>query len=101
MLRFQLSATPLVSRATLRRNAQLSAGVVTGLIITPAHNPPEDGGMKYNTSDGDRLIVMSPLGLRRMPISIYMIVVLRVALSPITPQICDLRHIIANLKSIF
>lgn len=43
----QVTATPLVSRAILA-----SAAVADGLIITPSHNPPEDGGIKYNTPDG-------------------------------------------------
>jgi len=47
-----VTATPLVSRAILSYNAQRSTGLADGLIITPSHNPPEDGGIKYNTPDG-------------------------------------------------
>lgn len=47
-----VTATPLVSRAILSYNAQRSSGLADGLIITPSHNPPEDGGIKYNTPDG-------------------------------------------------
>ena len=47
-----VTATPLVSRAILSYNAQRSADLADGLIITPSHNPPEDGGIKYNTPDG-------------------------------------------------
>src|SRR5690554_5284133 len=43
--------TPLVSRAILAWNAN-SEQQADGLIITPSHNPPEDGGIKYNTPDG-------------------------------------------------
>lgn len=47
-----VTATPLVSRAILSYNARRSTGLADGLIITPSHNPPEDGGIKYNTPDG-------------------------------------------------
>ena len=47
-----VTATPLVSRAILEFNQGKSSGLADGLIITPSHNPPEDGGIKYNTPDG-------------------------------------------------
>lgn len=47
-----VTATPLVSRAILEFNAGKNSGLADGLIITPSHNPPEDGGIKYNTPDG-------------------------------------------------
>lgn len=47
-----VTATPLVSRAILTYNAAGAQGLADGLIITPSHNPPEDGGIKYNTPDG-------------------------------------------------
>ena len=47
-----VTATPLVSRAILLHNAGSEQGLADGLIITPSHNPPEDGGIKYNTPDG-------------------------------------------------
>ncbi|WP_416140875.1 phosphoglucomutase, alpha-D-glucose phosphate-specific [Halomonas sp. HK25] len=48
----ELTATPLVSRAILGHNASGSAPLADGLIITPSHNPPEDGGIKYNPPHG-------------------------------------------------
>lgn len=48
----QFTATPLVSRAILRHNAGQSGLQADGLIITPSHNPPEDGGIKYNPPNG-------------------------------------------------
>ncbi|MCK0770246.1 phosphoglucomutase, alpha-D-glucose phosphate-specific [Chromohalobacter canadensis] len=45
-------ATPLVSRAILQFNAEHDSQRADGLIITPSHNPPEDGGIKYNPAHG-------------------------------------------------
>ena len=47
-----VTATPLVSRAILKFNSDAPAAVADGVIITPSHNPPEDGGIKYNATDG-------------------------------------------------
>lgn len=51
------TATPLVSHAILQHNrrenpAGSGAALADGLIITPSHNPPEDGGIKYNPHHG-------------------------------------------------
>jgi phosphoglucomutase len=40
--------TPVISHAILAYNRQRSAGFADGVVITPSHNPPEDGGIKYN-----------------------------------------------------
>lgn len=44
--------TPVISRAILAYNRGRTAGLADGVVITPSHNPPEDGGFKYNTPDG-------------------------------------------------
>ncbi|EXJ11348.1 Phosphoglucomutase [Nitrincola nitratireducens] len=44
--------TPLVSRAIIVHNQHSPDALSDGLIITPSHNPPEDGGIKYNAADG-------------------------------------------------
>lgn len=48
----ELTATPLISRAILQHNAAGTSAPADGLIITPSHNPPEDGGIKYNPPHG-------------------------------------------------
>jgi phosphoglucomutase len=44
--------TPALSHAILRHNARRSAGLADGIVITPSHNPPADGGFKYNPPHG-------------------------------------------------
>jgi phosphoglucomutase len=44
--------TPALSRAILAYNDDRTAGLADGIVITPSHNPPEDGGFKYNPPDG-------------------------------------------------
>jgi len=44
--------TPAVSRAILAYNAGRSEHVADGVVVTPSHNPPADGGFKYNPPDG-------------------------------------------------
>ncbi len=43
--------TPVISNAILCHNRQ-GKGLADGIIITPSHNPPEDGGIKYNAATG-------------------------------------------------
>jgi phosphoglucomutase len=44
--------TPAVSHAILTWNRSGSAALADGIVITPSHNPPEDGGFKYNPPHG-------------------------------------------------
>ena len=44
--------TPLVSHAILEHNAAGQGGTADGIVITPSHNPPQDGGFKYNPPSG-------------------------------------------------
>jgi phosphoglucomutase len=44
--------TPVVSARILRHNRARPRGVADGVVITPSHNPPEDGGFKYNPPHG-------------------------------------------------
>jgi phosphoglucomutase len=74
--------TPVISHAILGYNRTRKSGLADGVVITPSHNPPEDGGFKYNGPNGgpadntvtqwiertaNALIADNLKGLRRMP----------------------------------
>jgi phosphoglucomutase len=74
--------TPVISHAILRYNRGRTAGLADGIVVTPSHNPPEDGGFKYNPPTGgpadteitrsieetaNTLIVDGLRAVRRMP----------------------------------
>jgi phosphoglucomutase len=44
--------TPVVSHAILTYNHGRSTGLADGIVVTPSHNPPDDGGFKYNPTNG-------------------------------------------------
>jgi phosphoglucomutase len=44
--------TPVVSHAILAWNRGRTTGLADGIVVTPSHNPPEDGGIKYNPPSG-------------------------------------------------
>jgi phosphoglucomutase len=48
----EYTPTPAVSHAILRYNRGRTAGLADGIVVTPSHNPPEDGGFKYNPPNG-------------------------------------------------
>jgi phosphoglucomutase len=74
--------TPAVSRAILAHNAPGPARRADGIVVTPSHNPPSDGGFKYNPPDGgpadtritrwiqdraNELLASGLAGVRRIP----------------------------------
>ncbi len=44
--------TPAISHAILAHNRDRRSGLADGVVVTPSHNPPEDGGFKYNPTSG-------------------------------------------------
>jgi phosphoglucomutase len=50
--RDRYTPTPAVSHAILRANRGRRTGLADGIVVTPSHNPPRDGGFKYNPPDG-------------------------------------------------
>ena len=73
--------TPVISHAILRHNRNRSEGLADGVVITPSHNPPSDGGFKYNPPNGGpadtavtgwiekraNQLLAEPGGIRRWP----------------------------------
>jgi phosphoglucomutase len=49
---FGYTPTPVISHAILTYNRTRTSGLADGVVITPSHNPPEDGGIKYNPPSG-------------------------------------------------
>ncbi|WP_211472839.1 phosphoglucomutase (alpha-D-glucose-1,6-bisphosphate-dependent) [Collimonas humicola] len=48
----EYTPTPAVSHAIVKYNRGRKSGLADGIVITPSHNPPEDGGFKYNPPNG-------------------------------------------------
>lgn len=48
----EYTPTPAVSHAILTYNRGRTSGFADGIVVTPSHNPPEDGGFKYNPPNG-------------------------------------------------
>jgi phosphoglucomutase len=48
----EYTPTPVISHAILTYNRDRKSGLADGIVITPSHNPPEDGGFKYNPPHG-------------------------------------------------
>ncbi len=58
-----VTPTPVISRAILVYNRGRKEHLADGIVITPSHNPPEDGGFKYNpTERRPRRYRRDPLG---------------------------------------
>ncbi len=48
----EYTPTPVISHAILTYNRVRKTGLADGIVITPSHNPPQDGGFKYNPTNG-------------------------------------------------
>jgi phosphoglucomutase len=48
----EYTPTPVISHAILTYNRERKTGLADGIVITPSHNPPADGGFKYNPPNG-------------------------------------------------
>jgi len=73
--------TPVISNAILNYNRGRISGLADGVVVTPSHNPPSDGGFKYNPPSGGpadtdatgwienraNQLIADPAGIRRMP----------------------------------
>src|ERR1700728_2673246 len=78
----EYTPTPVISHAILTYNHRRKKGLADGIVITPSHNPPHDGGFKYNPPNGgpaetdvtgwieakaNAFLEHGLLGLKRMP----------------------------------
>lgn len=101
--------TPVVSHAILTYNLGRSTGLADGVVITPSHNPPDDGGFKYNPPSGgpadtqttkqiqDRANELLRDGLKtvkRMPFAQALKVSTTHEHDFITPYVQDLRNVV-------
>jgi phosphoglucomutase len=104
-----VTPTPVISRAILVYNRGRDEGLADGIVITPSHNPPADGGFKYNPTNGgpaetdatkwiearaNALMRAGNKDVRRVPIA-------RARTAPTTrpedfvrPYVEDLRHVV-------
>ena len=48
----EFTPTPVISHAILSHNRGRASGLADGIVVTPSHNPPQDGGFKYNPPNG-------------------------------------------------
>jgi phosphoglucomutase len=48
----EYTPTPVISHAILTHNRGRKSGLADGIVVTPSHNPPQDGGFKYNPANG-------------------------------------------------
>ncbi|HZZ42091.1 MAG TPA: phosphoglucomutase (alpha-D-glucose-1,6-bisphosphate-dependent) [Tepidisphaeraceae bacterium] len=101
--------TPVISHAILTYNRNRTAGLADGIIVTPSHNPPRDGGFKYNPPHGgpadtdvtkaiqDRANAILAAGLKdvkRIPYEQAIKSVTTHAKDLITPYVEDLSNVI-------
>jgi len=78
----EYTPTPAISHAILTYNRGRSSGLADGIVITPSHNPPDNGGFKYNPTNGgpadsditkwienraNELLQPGAAGIKRMP----------------------------------
>ena len=106
--------TPVISHAILTHNKQGKGGQADGVIITPSHNPPEDGGFKYNPPSGgpadtqttkiiqdraNEILHDGVKAVQRMPLELALKAATTHEYDYITPYISDLSSII-NMEAI-
>ena len=106
---FGFTPTPVVSHAILNFNRGQSGSQADGLIITPSHNPPSDGGIKYNPPHGgpadtdatgwieqraNQLIEQGLAGVQRLSLSEALASPLCQSHDYISAYVEDLQHVV-------
>lgn len=104
-----VTPTPVISREILVYNRGRTSGPADGIVITPSHNPPEDGGFKYNPTNGgpadtdvtswvqtraNELLKGNNAGVKRIPFARALGAVTTHEKDFIQPYVDDLRGVI-------
>jgi len=104
-----VTPTPVISRAIIVHNRGSSKGLADGIVVTPSHNPPEDGGFKYNTTNGgpadtdvtdwvqdraNELLRGDNAGVKRLPYAAALKAATTHAVDYILPYVNDLRNVV-------
>ena len=104
-----VTPTPVISRAILVHNRGRERHVADGIVVTPSHNPPEDGGFKYNPPNGgpadtdvtawvqDRANVLlreGNAGVKRMPFATAIKAATTHEEDLVLPYVEDLAHVV-------
>ena len=104
-----VTPTPVISRAILVYNRGREEQLADGIVITPSHNPPEDGGFKYNPTNGgpadtdvtkwienraNELLREGNAGVRRMPFAMAIKAANTHQEDFILPYVNDLRNVV-------
>ncbi len=104
-----VTPTPVISRAILVYNRARTDHRADGIVITPSHNPPEDGGFKYNPTNGgpadtdvtkwvqdraNELLRTGNSGLKRVPFTAALKAVTTHQEDFVLPYVNDLRNVI-------
>lgn len=106
--------TPVISHAILGRNRSGKGGTADGIVITPSHNPPDDGGFKYNPPSGgpadtavtkviqeraNALIAAGLAGVSRVTFARALAAPTTIEHDFVTPYVRDLENIV-DLKAV-
>jgi len=104
-----VTPTPVVSRAIIVYNSGRKEHLADGIVITPSHNPPEDGGFKYNPTNGgpadtdatgwiedraNELLRTNNAAVKRVPFSAAMKAATTHQEDFVMPYVNDLRNVV-------
>jgi len=104
-----VTPTPVISHAILVYNRGRTTGLADGIVITPSHNPPEDGGFKYNPPHGgpadtdatgwiearaNALLEGDGVGIRRIPLTQAMTAATTYQDDLVMPYVRDLGNVV-------
>jgi phosphoglucomutase len=104
-----VTPTPVISRAILVHNRGRKGHLADGIVVTPSHNPPEDGGFKYNPPNGgpadtdvtkwvenraNELLRSGNAGVKRLPLSAALAAATTHQQDFAVPYVEDLRHVV-------